>query len=91
MVVASEQHLHQTIVQFDKTIVLPRILTTGSIHAYCPLVVILFEVLRIEHIHTETVSNRQGQCLDETQEWLHENFLSCNDTKPESIIIDNCY
>ncbi len=43
MVVASE-HLYQTIV-------LPRKLATGSIHdyffCYCPLVGILFEVLRI--------------------------------------------
>ncbi len=43
MVVASEQHLYQT--------VLPRKLATGSIHdyllCYCPLVGILFEVLRI--------------------------------------------
>ncbi len=31
--VASEQHLYQ-IVQFDKTIVLPRKLATGSIHDY---------------------------------------------------------
>ncbi len=42
---ASEQHLYQTIV-------LPRKLTTGSIHdylfCYCPLVCILFEVLRIQ-------------------------------------------
>ncbi len=30
--VVSEQHLFQTIVQFDKTIVLPRKLATGSIH-----------------------------------------------------------
>ncbi len=48
---ASEQHLYQTIVQFDKTIVLPRKLATGSIHdyifGYCPLVGTLFEVLRI--------------------------------------------
>ncbi len=52
--VASEQHLFQTIVQFDKTIVLPRKLETGSIHdclfCYCPLVSILFEVLRISSI-----------------------------------------
>ncbi len=50
-IVASEQHLYQTIVQFDKTIVLPTKLATGSIHdylfCYCPLVNILFEVLRI--------------------------------------------
>ncbi len=49
--IASKQHLFQTIVQFDKTIVLPRQLATGSIHdylfAYCPLMGILFEVLRI--------------------------------------------
>ncbi len=32
--VTSEQHLYQTIVQFDKTIVLPRQLATGSIHDY---------------------------------------------------------
>ncbi len=47
--VASE-HLYQTIVQFDKTI-LPRKLATGSIHDYffaaAPLVGIPFEVLRI--------------------------------------------
>ncbi len=49
--VASEQHLYQTQVQFDKTIVLPRILATGSIQnylfCYSPLVDILFKVLRI--------------------------------------------
>ncbi len=49
--VASKQHLYQTIEQFDKTIVLPRKLATGSIHnynlCYCPLMGILFEVLRI--------------------------------------------
>ncbi len=33
-IVASEQHLYQTIVQFDKTIVFPRKLASGSIHAY---------------------------------------------------------
>ncbi len=42
--VASEQHLYQTIV-------LPRKLATGSLHDYlffyCPLVGILFEVLRM--------------------------------------------
>ncbi len=55
--VASEQHLFQTIVQFDKTIVLPRKLATGSIHdylfCYCPLVGILFEVLRIDLLFHE--------------------------------------
>ncbi len=49
--VTSEQHLYQTIVQFDETIELPRKLATGNIHDYlfwyCPLVGILFEVLRI--------------------------------------------
>ncbi len=44
--VASEQHVFQTIVQFDKTIVLPRQLATGSMHdylfGYCPIVGILF-------------------------------------------------
>ncbi len=47
----SEQHLYKTIIQFDKTIVLPRNLASGSIHDYlfcnCSLVGILFEVLRI--------------------------------------------
>ncbi len=38
--VASEQHLYQTIV-------LPRKLATGSIHDFFPLVGILFEILRI--------------------------------------------
>ncbi len=66
-IVMSGQHLYQTIVQFDKTIVfetkktkqknkqtivLPRKLATGNIHdylvCYCPLVGILFEVLRIQ-------------------------------------------
>ncbi len=49
--VASEQHLFQTIAHFDKTIELPRKLATASIHDYlfhyCALVGILFEVLRI--------------------------------------------
>ncbi len=48
---ASEQYLYQTIVQFDKTIVLTRKPATRSIHDYffcnCPIVGILFEVLRI--------------------------------------------
>ncbi len=51
-IVTSEQHLHQTIVQFDKTMILPRKRATGNIHdhlfCYCPLVGILFEVLRIK-------------------------------------------
>ncbi len=50
--VASEKHLYQTIVQFDKTIVLARNLATGNIldypFYYCSLVGILFKVLRIE-------------------------------------------
>ncbi len=45
----SHQHLYQTIVQFDKTIVLPRKLATESIHDYlfatAPWWVIIFEVL----------------------------------------------
>ncbi len=49
--VASEQHLYQTIV-------LPTTLATGSIHdylfCYCPLVGILFEVLRIEEPNKTT-------------------------------------
>ncbi len=52
--VTSEQHLYKKIVQFDKTIVLPRKLSTGSIHdypfCYCPLVGLLFEVLRMESL-----------------------------------------
>ncbi len=55
-IVMSGQHFYQTIVQFDKTIVLPIKLVTGSIHdylfCYCPLVGILFEVLRIEPLNT---------------------------------------
>ncbi len=51
-ILMSGQHLYQTKVQFDKTIVLPRKHATGSIHdyifCYCTLVGILFEVLRIE-------------------------------------------
>ncbi len=54
-IVTSEQHLYQTIIQFDETIVLPRKLATGNIHdyffSYCPLVGILFEVLRIVSPH----------------------------------------
>ncbi len=50
--VAPEQHLYQTIIQFDKTKVLPRKLATGSIpdniFCDCPIVGILFEVLRID-------------------------------------------
>ncbi len=50
-IVTSEQHLYQTIVQFDKTIELPRKFAIGSKHnylyCYCPLVGILFEVLTI--------------------------------------------
>ncbi len=32
--VTSEQHLYQTVIQFDKTIVLPRKVATGSINDY---------------------------------------------------------
>ncbi len=50
-IVTSEQHLYPTIVQFDKTVLVPRKLATGNIHdyifCYCPVVGILFEVLRI--------------------------------------------
>ncbi len=50
-IVAPEQHLYQTIVQFDKTIVLPQKSETGSVlgyhFCYCPLVGILFEVLSL--------------------------------------------
>ncbi len=50
-IVTSGQHLYQTIVQFDKTIVFPRKRATGSIHdylfCYCPLVCILNEILII--------------------------------------------
>ncbi len=57
--VASVQHLYQTIVQFDKTIVSPRKCATGSIHGfiscYCPLVGILFKVLKIQ----------QTQCISQ--------------------------
>ncbi len=49
--IVTSEHLYQTIVQFDETIVLPRTLATGNIHdylfCYCPLVGILFEVVRI--------------------------------------------
>ncbi len=51
-IVTLEQHLYQTIVQLDETIVLARKLAIGNIHDYlfwyCPLVGILFEVLRID-------------------------------------------
>ncbi len=49
--IVTSEHLYQTIVQFDETIVLPRKLATGNMHdyffCYCHLVGILFEVLRI--------------------------------------------
>ncbi len=59
--VASE-NLFQTIVQFDKTIVLP-LLVIGSIYdylfCYCPLVGIIFEVhvLRITNVNNVTQFN----------------------------------
>ncbi len=70
-IVTSEQHLYQTIVQFDKTIVLPRKLATGSIHDYlfwyCPLVGILFEVLIIlstsNRIPTRGQQQQRQSCL----------------------------
>ncbi len=49
--VVSELHLYQTIVQVDKTIVLPRKHAAGSIpdyiFLYLPLVDIFFEILKI--------------------------------------------
>ncbi len=58
--VASQQHWYQILVQFDKTIVLPRKLATGSkddyLFCYCrPLVGILFEVLKIKVRHTKRI------------------------------------
>ncbi len=50
-ILTSGQNFYQTIAQFDKRIVFPRKLATGSIHDYLfcygHLVGILFEVLRI--------------------------------------------
>ncbi len=66
-IVISEQHLYQTIVQFDKTIVLPRNLATGRIHDYlfcnCPLEAILFEVLRIHVWGSQLGRNNTGRSL----------------------------
>ncbi len=64
-IVTSEQHSYQTIVQFDKTIVLPRKLATGNIHdylfCYFPLVGILFEVLRIVMINLKVhIANKDN-------------------------------
>ncbi len=63
-IVTSEQHLYQTIVQFGETIVLPRKLATGNIHdyifCYCPLVDILFEVLRIQ---TKYINNKTNMVI----------------------------
>ncbi len=36
--IVTSEHLYQTIVQFDETIVLPRKLATGNIHDYLFLV-----------------------------------------------------
>ncbi len=63
--IASEQHLYQTIVQFDKTIVLLRKHARESIHdyrfCYCPLVSILFKALRIEELkRNQTFSGYGG-------------------------------
>ncbi len=44
--VASEQHLFQRIVQFDKTILLPRKLAYMTTFLLLPLVGFLFEILR---------------------------------------------
>ncbi len=81
MVVASGQHLYQTIEQFDRTIVLPRELATGSIHdnllCYCPLMSILSEVLRNSSnlaTYIVTVSN-----INSKKEY--ENNINTNDNK----------
>ncbi len=70
-IVTSEQHLYQTIVQFDKTILLPRKLATGNIHdylfCYCPLVCILFEVL----IHFDQLHNLSDQLFQKCYQ-LHQ-------------------
>ncbi len=56
--IATSEHLYQTIVQFDDTIVSLRKLATGNIHDYLswyyPLVGILFEVLRIGNTTVNT-------------------------------------
>ncbi len=66
-IVTSEQHLYQTIVQFDKIIVLLRKLARGNINdylfCYCPLVGILFEGLRI-------VANIKEKDNDTDQKYL---------------------
>ncbi len=66
--IISEQYLYQTIVQFDKTIVLPRKRATGSIHdylfCYCPLVGILFEVLRIANFYIYTNRSFNDNIID---------------------------
>ncbi len=68
--VPSEQHLYQTIVQFDKTVVLPRKLATGSIHdymfCYCLLEGILFEVLRIVSVSRSPVQGQRSCILKDT-------------------------
>ncbi len=52
---------------FDKTIVLPKKLATGSIHdylfCYCPLVGILFEVLRIVVTKSVTRKNVEAHTI----------------------------
>ncbi len=60
-IVTSGQHFYQTIVQFDKTIVFPRKLATGSIHD--------FEVLRILKVVFATVMLLENDC------WIYVTFL----------------
>ncbi len=52
--IVTSGHLCQTIVQFDKTIVLPRNPATGSIHDYLFCNSPLFEVLRITELCNST-------------------------------------
>ncbi len=63
-IVTTGQHLYQTIVQFDKTIVLPRKFATGSIHDYlfdtAPLVAILF-YLRYWELRTQITGLQSGK------------------------------
>ncbi len=86
-IVTSEQHLYQTIVQFDKTIVLPRKLATGSIHDYlfwyCPLVGILFEVLII--LSTSNRIPTRGQ-----QQQMQSCLLLVDSCHGITIVISDC-
>ncbi len=100
--------IKQTIVQFDKTIVFPRNLATGSIYdylfCYCPLVGILFEVLRIvvdgksDHIHEFTPwNNSHGLTTPKTSfssvKFDRENTIPCLHTVGKHCNINNkhCY